>query len=370
MPSVPPSPSNYPARPGTIVDFSILRDFGTRVMHDTEWRFARVLLSMDREVTASFAEEQFARLNGHRGPLRATAGHPVFLRGPTSYMNSDAIEAADAQFAQAAERRLAEYNREMMAYKYGQVATRPEYPDLDKIPHWKADYAPHPHGWPAPPTPQPGAILHLNNPQPPLVPRSVSKTMPGRFSVFGGIFGRIPVIGTALAARAPSQPTASRTPNGGRFASLGAAGGGIFSFLAAAVVIGATAAFGSKPAGAKEALGEAGDAIVRTLPGYRVQDAFEKGQFEEARLRNFGDSGWVAAPLGGPIISAIGEEFIRTKNFVNKLAGAPSEPLQPGIVETAFAAGYGLIDRASKGEQKEAKAQPNPPGAPSVPMSR
>lgn len=254
MPTVPQVPNPYPARPGTTVEFTILRDFGTRVMHDTEWHFARILLGMDREVTASFTEEQFARLNGHRGPIRATAGHPVFLRGPTSYMSADAIDAANAQFARSAEQRLAQYDREMLDYMFGRgfqrvdapskewltrdqnqrqspsqelteeqflarrtaereqlrrdghmferSTTKPEYPDLDAIPHWTDDFAPHPwpNSWPGtPPTPQPGAVLHLENPQVPLIPRNVSKTMPGRFSVLGRVFGRIPLLGTAIA---------------------------------------------------------------------------------------------------------------------------------------------------------------------------
>src|ERR1700688_3162214 len=94
----PPSSSTYPARPGTIVDFSILRDFGTRVAMDEEFRFARILLGTGREVTASFREREFARVNGHTGPLRAIVGDPIFSRGPTSYFTSDAADAADKAY--------------------------------------------------------------------------------------------------------------------------------------------------------------------------------------------------------------------------------------------------------------------------------
>lgn len=328
MPSVPPTPSNYPARPGTIVDFAILRDFGTRVMSNTEYRFARVLLEgIGREVTASFYESEFARLNGHRGPIRATAGHPVFLRGPTSYMNPDAIEAADAQFARTAERRLAQYDREMLDYVFGRgfqradapaqqrptpeqdqrqsqsqepteqaarreqflarraaereqlrrdghmferSTTRPEYPDLDTIPHWKPDYAPHPvNTWPPSHVPQPDAILHLENPQVPLIPRNVSKPMPGRFSSFGRLFGRIPVIGTAIAAT-----------------------------MAAAT--GANAR-------------EIAEAAARATPLVGTGMALAKGQFEEAGARLVGD-----------FTFGIGEQVLKE--------ALPNSGMEPGLL--------------------------------------
>jgi hypothetical protein len=208
MPETPSEP--YRIRPGEIIEFSIARDLGTRVALDDQFRFARILLSPGVEVTASFSEREFCRLNDPRGQVRGTVGFPVFSQGPTSYNTPEGIDRMDGRFREEANRQLAEYDRQLIDYREGRSGARPSYPDLEKIPYWKDDFRLHPAsglggGGPI----EPGSVMHLSNLELSQAPQARSGAGPGRFAALGGFLGRIPGIGTAIAATMAAASGAS-----------------------------------------------------------------------------------------------------------------------------------------------------------------